>query len=297
MDIIHGKIKKQISKLKVNQQSIVPLFSFDSKIEQRLCTCSDTVLAERYENIETLEQKNKYISAKTCQLRFCPLCNFYRVCNLTPQIVSELERLKKLGKELLFLTLTVPNCSFDSLRQTIQRMNKSFAKMVTNNSFKGNVTHWIRTTEVTFKYNEAHPHFHCILAVERDYFKHRNYLRTSDWSKLWTRCYKSSKGLIVDARAIRQKNAKKDAIQSAVAELSKYVIKSSDLKKLDKAKMEVVYRELKNLRFIATSRNVKLDEDKDQVFDHELWRLIETIVYRYSSKAKQYEMKKVIKPN
>ena len=280
-----------LTKLKTSQIQIQKLFSFDPKIFKRVCSCGNVVGAEKYKHIVTEELKTLFRQSFMCETRFCPLCNYYRVRNLSPQIVSVLRELKSQGKELLFLTFTVPNCGFGELRSTIQNMGKAFNRMTYNNAFKA-VTNWIRTLEVTFKKDQAHPHFHCIFAVDRDYFKHENYMRTSDWSKLWSRCYKSSVGLVVDARSIKPKKNGSDAIISAVAELSKYVIKSADVKKLNTENMEIIYNQLKRLNFIVTSRNIKLEEDKEQNLDYELWQLIEIIVYGWNNSTRNYHQKR-----
>jgi len=212
-------------------------------------------------------------------------------------MISELARLSGDGKEFIFTTFTVPNCDYENLRVTIQRMNKAFNLMGRNQDFKNNVTDWIRTLEVTFKRKDgkAHPHFHCILAVEPEYFKNKNYLKTWEWSRLWTRCYKSEKNLVVDARKVRAKNKNQlDPIRSAVAELSKYVTKSSDLKNLDVADMEIIYNQLKRLRFIVTSRTIKLDETEEQKLDEELWRLIMIIFFGWHRKSQEYRHKKTV---
>lgn len=284
----------RIAKLKQSQIKIQKLFAFDQKLMQRICSCGKSIYTETWQHLETLEQKTKVGANKTCQLRYCPLCNYYRAKRLTPQIVAVLQNLKDQGKELIFLTLTVPNCDYSELRQTLGRMNKSFAKILTNKDFKNNVTHWIRTTEVTFKGSTAHPHFHNILAVDRDYFKHGNYLRTKDWVKLWSRCYKSDRPLICDARGVKPKRDGCDPIRSAVAELSKYVIKSTDLRQLSCAEMETIHNQLRGLRFIATSRNIKLNEELDTDFDPELWQLIELIFWQWQHAEKSYKQSKII---
>jgi len=291
-----SKLEK-LSQIKRNQITAQKLYSFDEKLLGRICECGHNIALEKYQHIETKEVLQKVTQARTCHLRFCSLCNYYRIRNLTPQIVRELRQLAQQGKQLIFATFTVQNCRYDELRATIQHMNKSFRRMTLNDGFKNNITHWIRTLEITYKKKNglAHPHFHCVFAVERDYFKHKNYLKTSDWARLWTRCSKSEKNLIVDVRKVKAKNEKQnDSILSAVAELSKYVTKSSDLKKLDVDDMKIIHAQLARLRFIVTSRNIKLDEDERQKIDQEIWRLIEIIFFQWHRKSKEYRHKKTV---
>lgn len=296
----NNSIKNQINKItqiKKNQIKIQKLFSFDEKLFNRICTCGHNIVIEKRQHIITLETKTKVTQARTCHIRFCNLCNYYRVRNLTPQIVNELSKLVADDKELIFFTPTVPNCDYLDLRETIQRMNKSFAKMITNNAFKNNVHAWIRTLEITFKRQDgkAHPHFHCIFAINKSYFKNKNYMRPQDWSKLWSRCYKSDSTLVTKIQRVKSKNENQlNPIHSAVAELSKYVTKSADLKNLDVADMQIIHGQLARLRFIVTSRNIKLDETKEPEIDEELWRLIEYIFFGWQRKSEEYRHKKTV---
>ena len=80
-----------------------------------------------------------------------------------------------------------------------------------------------------------------------------------------------------------------------MAELSKYIVKSQELTKLDVKDIEVIYNQLTRLRFIVTSRNINLDEEKEESLDKELWILVELIIYQWNLKSKNYEYQRTIK--
>lgn len=283
----------QVAKLKNNQLKIRNLFQFDERLYKRICGCSNVVGCEKYEHIETLEKKTIYKSSYLCELRFCPVCNYYRVKNISPQIVRILRELETQGKQFIFVTITVPNCSFFELRKTILKMNKAFNFLAKTKRFKDSFSHWIRTLEITFKKDEAHPHFHCIFAVDDAYFN--NKITTSELQKRFASVYKSDL-TICDMRGIKENKKGHDKIYSAVAELSKYVIKSADLRNLNIKKMEIIYNELKRLNFIVTSRNLSIKENEEQKLDLELWRLIEIIVFQWNNQRKNYFQKRIITP-
>ena len=260
--------KQHITQLKNNQTKIQRLFSFDVKKQKRICDCGRFVQLNKYKSISTEEIKKKIEQAFMCGYRYCPLCNYYRICSVSPQMVRALEQEQSKGNKILFLTLTISNCQYSEIRKTISNMNKAYFRL-TRLSFFKNVNAWIRTTELTFNIKgEAHPHFHIVLSVNENYFKKGNYKTTREWSKIWSKACKSDKPLIVDIRKAykSKKNFKRDLdIQSTVKELAKYCIKSTDLQRIKTPEnMEIIFNQLKGLRFIATSQNIRLSEDKKE---------------------------------
>ena len=291
--------KQHITQLKNNQIKIQRLFSFDLKKQKRICDCGRFIQFNKYKSISTEEIKKKIEQAFMCEYRYCPLCNYYRICSVSPQMVKALEQEQPKGNKILFLTLTVPNCQYSDLRQTISKMNYSYSKLVKLPLFSNCVEAWIRTTEVTFNTKgEAHPHFHIALSVNENYFKKGNYKTTREWSKIWSKAYKSDKQLIVDIRKAykSKKHSKRDLdIHSTVKELAKYCIKSTDLQRIKTPEnMEIIFNQLKGSRFIATSQNIKLSEDKKEELNPNEWELIESIILKYYPDMKQYLHHKTI---
>lgn len=290
--------KQHITQLKNNQTRIQRLFSFNQKIQSNICDCGRYIQLNTKRNYDTAEIKREVEQAYTCKYRYCPLCNYYRICSVSPQMVGALEQEQIKGNKILFLTLTVPNCKYSDTRNIVSNMNKAY-KRLTRLDFFESVEAWIRTTEVTFNTkNEAHPHFHIALSVNENYFKKGNYKTTREWSKIWSKAYKSDKQLIVDIRKAykSKKHSKRDLdIESTVKELAKYCIKSTDLQRIKTSEnMEIIFNQLKGLRFIATSQNIKLSEDKKEDLNPNEWELIESIILKYYPDMKQYLHHKTI---
>jgi|TARA_B110000908_G_C10176588_1_gene413526 hypothetical protein len=291
--------KQHITKLKNNQTRIQRLFSFNTKIKNNICDCGRYIQLNTKKHITTGDIKKKVEQAYTCQYRYCPLCNYYRICSVSPQMVRGLEQEQSKGNKILFLTLTVLNCKYSELRQTISNMNKAFYNLSNQLFFKLSINAWIRTTEVTFnRKGEAHPHFHIALSVNENYFKGSNYKTTRQWSAIWSKAYKSDKNLVVDIRKAYKsaKHSNRDLdIHSTVNELAKYCIKSIDLLKIKTPEnMEVVFSQLKGLRFIATSQNIKLSEENKEELNELEWELIESIIMKYYPDMKKYLHHKTI---
>jgi plasmid rolling circle replication initiator protein Rep len=289
-----------IRKLKLFQQQIQSYYLHNSKRYERICKCGNLLALDHYQNASG-DWLKKVKQAITCQLRFCPMCNHYRVINLTPQILRVMNDFANQDYDFVFMTFTVPNVLPCNLKKTIQKMNTSFAKMMKYKHFK-QFKGWIRTLEITYNHNqEAHPHFHCIFVCQKGYFSRMNKLyinaKNGDLSRLWSKAFKSDQGLICDLRKINGKAIGKNSIRSAVAELAKYITKSADIKKLEKEWFAIVDEQLHGLRFIATSQNIKLDEDQETEISESEWQLIYTILYRWSREKSDYQETRTIMKN
>lgn len=135
--------------------------------------------------------------------------------------------------EFLFLTLTIKNCKAEDLKETLDLMFKSWTKMFRRAAIQKAVKGWFRGLEVTHNldhnsesYNTFHPHFHVILAVNKSYFKSKNYLKQSDFKELWKSCLGVDYDPIVDVRRFRASDKKE--LAKSLAEATKYTVKDSD---------------------------------------------------------------------
>jgi len=58
--------------------------------------------------------------------------------------------------------------------------------------------------------------------------------------------------------------------------------------------MEIIFNQLKGLRFISTSQNIKLSEDNQEQLNLNEWELIESIILKYYPDMKQYLYHKTV---
>lgn len=140
----------------------------------------------------------------------------------------------------VFLTLTVKNCEIGELRETLDRMNRAWQRLVQRKQYAA--IGFARSTEVTKAADgKAHPHFHALLMVKPSYFSH-GYLSQADWTELWRSCLRVDYTPIVNVKAVQNRrkgsNGQKDlqegsdplqAISAAIVETFKYSIKPEDL--------------------------------------------------------------------
>jgi len=127
--------------------------------------------------------------------RFCPNCKLLEVSKFIHKFRNVYESYINEGYKFYMLTLTIPNCSGDNLRDTIDKLNKSFRVLTEKFSYDINskksykdryfkIDGGIKVLEINFNeerhniFNEGfHPHFHCIVMIKdyiEDYLLEKN---------------------------------------------------------------------------------------------------------------------------
>lgn len=119
--------------------------------------------------VNKLAEHGGEVMGEYCKNRWCLVCNSIRQMVLKNKYGETLDS----WKEKYFVTLTVPNCSGDKLKETIEGMTKTFAKI--KNMFyrrwkrgKGTKLVGLRKLECTYnpQRGDYHPHFHFVLTSE-----------------------------------------------------------------------------------------------------------------------------------
>lgn len=193
-------------------------------------------------------EHGKLYTANFCRDRLCPMCTWRRSLKIFGQVSSILDEIRDKYKFIL-LTLTVISVPGELLRDTISRMMWAFNRLMGYADIKAVCKGWFRCLEVT--YNEEadtyHPHFHVIIAVPKSYGKGECYIKQREWLDMWRKAYKDPRITQVDVRLVRPKQSKDKSIleqsangadynldkidlSAAVAEVTKYTLKFTDLK-------------------------------------------------------------------
>ena len=137
----------------------------------------------------TVSSDLKLTNANFCKVRLCPMCSWRRSLKIFGQVSRVMDYVEEnYNYRYIFLTLTVKNCYGEDLRDTLDLMTKSFNKLSERKAFKQAVKGYFRSLEITYnkKDNTYHPHFHMILAVNKNYFTDdRVYLSQEKWTNLW----------------------------------------------------------------------------------------------------------------
>ena len=195
--------------------------------------------------------------ANFCRDRLCPMCQWRKSLKVFSQVSRVMDAIEN-DFAFLFLTLTVPNCDGKELSKTIDKMQKAFGKLRHYKKFQVAVCGYFKALEVTRNKITGlyHPHFHVILAVDLDYFTSDKYIDQSapyfEWTKLWEKALKNLVEMrippIVHVKRVMPKEHKDGetavkSIKSAVAEVSKYSVKSSEYinSEDEKTRDEIIY--------------------------------------------------------
>lgn len=174
------------------------------------------------------EDKTKFILAggNFCKNRFCPFCSWLKAKRTAfelLELIKVVEYTEKLA--FIFITLTIPNVPRESLREEIENFNKSFKRLFQTEEFKAFNKGFIRKLEVTYneERNDYHPHFHLVVAVNKSYFKSRDYMSKRRLLELWQRATRNPAITQVDIKPCRMDTVKQ------IMELATYSAKQGDL--------------------------------------------------------------------
>ena len=219
--------------------------NFD-KYAQRMDSCSQLLDFRLVSNTDLGQLELKLSAARFCRVSRCPVCQWRRSLKWKGRALKVLPLVCKDYPEhrWLFLTLTQKNCLVTELRETVNEMNKSFARLTKLRRWS--IDGWIKSLEVTRGQDgSAHPHFHCLLMVPLSYFG-RNYINQKEWVNLWRRAARLEYKPQVYIRAISK--AQNPVI--LIPEILKYSLKESDLYKSKEFLLQVT-KQLYKMRSIA----------------------------------------------
>lgn len=222
------------------------------KFGTRVYDCAELLRFMYVDDLTTGESKLKLNNANFCRVRLCPVCQWRRSMAWRAKFFQNLPKLFEQHQNLnfIFLTLTVKNIDINNLSEQLKVMNSAWNKLRLRKEFSRAIKGYVRATEVTKNKNDAHPHFHCILAVNKKYLtKRENYISQEKWCNMWKECLKIDYIPVVDVRKIKIKNG--DIETKAIIETLKYTTKIEDLLS-DKDWFLALTDQLANKRFLAT---------------------------------------------
>lgn len=274
-------------------------------------------------------EKYSLYRANFCKDRLCPMCSWRRSYKIFAQ-VSQIMSLIGSKYRFLFLTLTVPNCPPELLSSTIDKMQAAWHRLSVRSRFKKSVCGFYKVLEITRnkKSGYYHPHFHVVLAVSDEYFNMFGslYISRDEWLQLWRAAMRDDTITQVDIRTVKDKKAACEvssgtvsaamsaavplrelskSYASAVAEIAKYAVKSSDyiFKENQKLTDKIVFELSSALAsrrltafggcFKAAWQQLGLDDAEDGDLVHaasELRSDVSEMIYRYGWSSGCYKL-------
>lgn len=198
----------------------------------------------------------KILEANFCKHRLCPMCGYRRSLKIYANSSKILDKAEQMfgGQKYLFLTLTVRSCPIRELGQTLDDMAAGFKRLINNRAWKSRVNGCMRTLEITIDEagENAHPHYHLILAVDQSYGRADDirYWTTAQWGAAWAKAGRLGYNPVVWIERI------KGGREKGLAETAKYLCKDTDyLIPGDEARtdriVDALCDELKGRRLIA----------------------------------------------
>lgn len=201
------------------------------------------------------QDKPRLSAANFCRDRLCPMCNWRRCHKIFSQVSRIQTVLSASDYDFVFVTLTVPNVDGSELSDEIDKMQAAWHKFIKYKRIQSAFVGYFKSLEVTRNndkrsksYGTYHPHYHIIFVVRKCYFTGRDFIKRDELLALWKRAKRDDRITQVDIRRVTDKQKQKELIidgvkqkvdftelGSAVAEIAKYAVKSSDfLGKMDK---------------------------------------------------------------
>lgn len=286
--------KITLHKLIAEKVNIAQMLQRDRRSEHiQVCGSMLQFLKER--NLVSEEIRRRLVKGNFCKYRFCPMCQWRKARKVCREVLGRLRTIDEAhnGVALLFLTLTIKNEPLTELNRTVKHLSQAFKRLQQSKQYKDAVYGSIRAIEFLGDNTEAgecHPHFHCLLVVNKNYFTSRDYINFEEWTSLWQRSLRVDYRPIINVQRVKPKG-KMSAIVAAALEVVKYSVTSSDLEKLSKEDFQELDRQTRNIRQYNYSGELKDAEPTfDDAEDESLWELLEEEYYQW--KNGQYSKRK-----
>lgn len=279
--------KITLHKLIAEKVNIAKMLQRDRRSEHiQVCGSMLQFLKER--NLVSEEIRRRLVKGNFCKYRFCPMCQWRMARKVCREVLGRLRTIEEShnGVSLLFLTLTIKNEPLAELNSTVKLLSKAFKRLQQSKQYKSAVLGSIRAIEFlgdNTEVGECHPHFHCLLVVNKSYFKSRDYINFEEWTNLWQRSLRVDYRPIINVQKVKAKG-KMSAIVAAALEVVKYSVTSSDLEKLSKEDFQELDRQTRNIRQYNYSGELKDAEPTfDDIEDENLWELLEEEYYQWKN--------------
>ncbi len=213
--------KAQEKKQHVETAAYFAGFHLSDVGKRRMETCGDWLWMLENDTGD----KRKLEKGFFCGSRWCPACA-WRYSAAWGRILMAVDRYLCDEQKLMpiFVTLTVQNVEADKLRGTLEHMAVAWHNLIRRKAYSA-WRNFARKTEVTYNAsaNTYHPHYHVMIWVKPSYFK-RGYISHNRLLQDWRDATGMQEITQVDVRRCRSASQE----GAAVAEVAKYVAKSSD---------------------------------------------------------------------
>ena len=215
--------------------------------------------------------------ASFCKYRLCPMCSWRRSLKIYGQVSQIMEVLTNQGYRFLFATMSKKNCTHSEMTDEITLLFNGYTALLRKPDVKKRIYGSMRSLEVTHNldrksiyFDTFNFHIHAIFVVRSRYFK-KDYLKQSEWLKIWKNSVKVCYDPHFDIRAIKLKD------KGAIREISKYATKPNDILVADPELMDTAIISLDTalagrrlISFTGIMKKVKADLNLDDIENGDL---------------------------
>ena len=255
-----------------------------------------------------------------CKNKFCSNCTFLRSRKLfveTYNILDNIVNVKNINFIAYHLTLTVKNPAVEHYKTCQDTMNKAFKLLVKSTSkykLKDFILGYQSSRETTQNKDarlrgELHPHIHVLLLLKPDFISDCNRVQKmtkNDILEEWNSCLKHFDRTFPECTELRMNKIKSkteaeasiygksvDLQNNAIAEVSKYPVKISDLVDMPIEDFKVLDKTLHHARLITyggivktVRAELKFSDEKieDKFLNPEKYKLYEVKFYELLNK-------------
>ncbi|MCM1367559.1 MAG: protein rep [Roseburia sp.] len=188
------------------------------KNAERMLNCHKRWCGEYYDMQEVFDVQQIFL----CHDRLCVNCQHLRQAAQLQRFTKIFEDVVK-DHDLYMMTLTVPNCPIDSLRDSLDRLSSAFQSVIryfTGNSKVAGIDFasygfyaCYRNIEIVLNPDSFHPHYHCILALKKDLAEDKLFTNDYSFSRgIFTRKFSDLEILIQKILALKYNRIRLDKI-------------------------------------------------------------------------------------
>lgn len=218
----------------------------------RICACAQHIQTRSCPD----GHHHRVVRATLCRDRVCPVCGWLRSRATASKTAAAVG---KAGGRYLHLVLTVPSPRDGHLRETLQRLTKSFGSLMRSPRLRGVVGGYARTVEITRTARGWHPHIHALLRVEESYFRSALYVSQEEWLNLWRECYGDQTITNLHISAVSA-----DVVGYAIIETSKYISKPAVILELTIKQLTEYLAAVKGMRMWSSGGCLKITEQEPE---------------------------------
>lgn len=254
-------IFKKLAEKKANNK-IITEFLREEHQEDRALKIENCAM---YVGVTEIGGVAKIVKADFCRDRLCNICTWRRQAKFIAQSKPILEYLKS-DYEYIFVTLTIKNMPYEELQEALNTLLQGFRKLRERKKVMRAWKGIIRSVELTYvtEKNEYHPHIHCLVAVDKDYFINPDkYITSFELSDIWQKCISVEYKPVVHVEAVED-------LGNASLETIKYALKPSRAKEALKAfKSVLAGRRLVSFTgiFAKTRKLMRLTDFEENLLD------------------------------